>query len=192
MDEYKPNGNSNLEYLDKHNYKRLVLALLSINYLIDKFDALTQQVTGNVDILMLSEEILDRFPEKQFLIPDYGTPYTVDWNCHRGIIMLFVRENIPSICIVTFLWLTDLASLIEELTYYKSPEKPACIDLILTNKPHSFQNSCVVDGSFSHRMVVIVTKMTSRKLRPRVINYRDYKHFNNIRCRKEFLLGRNF
>lgn len=143
MDEYKSNGNSNLEYLDKHNFKRLVLALLSINYLIEKFDALTQKVTGNADILMLSEEILDGFLERQFLIQDYGMPYRVD---------LF----------------------------------------ILTNKAHSFQNLCVVDGSFSYRMVVIVTKMTSQKLRARVINYRDYKHFNNIRCRKDFLLERNF
>ena len=38
----------------------------------------------------------------------------------------------------------DLASPIEGPAYYKSPDKPACIDLILTNKSHSFQNSCVI------------------------------------------------
>ena len=63
----------------------------------NKFDALTQQIIGNVDILMLSETKLDSsFPEGQFLIPGYGAPYRIDRTCHRGGIMLFVREDIPS------------------------------------------------------------------------------------------------
>ena len=41
----------------------------------NKSDALTQQITGNVDILMLSEKKLDSsFPEGQFLIPGYSAP----------------------------------------------------------------------------------------------------------------------
>ena len=35
----------------------------------------------------------------------------------------------------------DLKSLIKESTCYKNPNKPSCIDLILTNKPRSFQHS---------------------------------------------------
>ena len=35
----------------------------------------------------------------------------------------------------------NLNSLIRESTCYKNPENPSCIDLFLTNSPHSFQNS---------------------------------------------------
>ena len=79
----------------------------------------------------------------------------------------------------------DLISLIKEPTCYKNPDNPSCIDLILTNKPLSFQNSCVVKTGLSdfHRMILTVTKMTFQKLKPRVRNYRDYKHFNNERFR---------
>ena len=63
----------------------------------NKFDAFTQQITGNVDILMLSETKLDSsFPESQFLIPGYSAPYRIDRTCHEGGLMLFVREDIPS------------------------------------------------------------------------------------------------
>ena len=37
----------------------------------------------------------------------------------------------------------NLTSLIKEPTCYKNPDNPSCIDLILTNKPFSFQNKNV-------------------------------------------------
>ena len=36
----------------------------------------------------------------------------------------------------------NLTSLIKEPTCYKNPDNPSCIDLILINKPPSFQTSC--------------------------------------------------
>ena len=85
----------------------------------------------------------------------------------------------------------DLTSLIKEPTCYKNPDNPSSIDLILTNKPLSFQNSCVAETGLSdfHRMILTVTKMTFQKLKPRVISYRDYKHFNNETYRNELLSG---
>ena len=38
-----------------------------------------------------------------------------------------------------------------------------------------------------HWMILTVTKMSFQKLKPRVINYRDYKHFNNERFRDGLL-----
>ena len=71
---------------------------------------------------------------------------------------------------------------------YESPEKPSCIDLILTNKPHNFQNSCVIEMYLSdfHRMILTTTKIAFQNLRSRVINYRDYEYFDNENCRKEY------
>ena len=83
----------------------------------------------------------------------------------------------------------DLTSLIKEPTFYKNPDNQSCIDLLLTNKPLSFQNLCVAETGLSdfHRMILTVTKMTFQKLKPRVINCRDYKHFNNERFRDDLL-----
>ena len=83
----------------------------------------------------------------------------------------------------------DLTSLTTEPTCYKTPDNPSCIDLILTNKPLSFQNSRVAETWLSdfHRMILTVTYLTFQKLKPRVKNYRDYKHFNNERFRDDLL-----
>ena len=69
----------------------------------------------------------------------------------------------------------DLKSLIKEPTCYKNPNKPSCIDLILTNKRWSFQHSCVIETVLSdfHKM--------------RVVNNRDYKYFENGKFRTSLL-----
>ena len=71
--------------------------------------------------------------------------------------------------------------MINKPTCYKNPEKPFCIDLVLTNCPRSFQNSCVTETGLSdfHKMVTSVMKTTFRKTEPKAIKYRDYKFFCN-------------
>ena len=39
----------------------------------------------------------------------------------------------------------NFGSLIAEPTCYKNPENPSCIDLILTNRPRSFQDSSMFE-----------------------------------------------
>ena len=69
--------------------------------------------------------------------------------------------------------------MINKPTCYKYPDGPSCIDLILTNCPHSFQNSCVIETGLSdfHKTVVTVMKATYRKLEPRIVYYRDFSIF---------------
>ena len=73
--EYKANSLSqsdnlgNLYSFRKRNLNKLVVARLNINSFRIKFDSLVQKITGNVDILMISETKLDNsFPDGQFLI----------------------------------------------------------------------------------------------------------------------------
>ena len=75
----------------------------------------------------------------------------------------------------------NLKSLIKVPIYYKNPENPSCIDLILKNKPRNFQNSCVIETSLSdfHKMTVTALRMQCRKLKPRALSYRDYMKFPN-------------
>ena len=83
----------------------------------------------------------------------------------------------------------NLKILIKEPTCFKNPNKPSWIDLMLTNKPRSFKHSCVIETglSDSHRMTVTVMKATFEKLQPRVVNYPDYKYFENCRFRTDLL-----
>ena len=80
-----------------------------------------------------------------------------------------------------------LKSLIKDETCYKNSSS---IDLILTNNRCSAQNSCVIETGLSdfHRILVTVMKTSFERLKPKVINYRDYKSFENKLFREELLL----
>ena len=57
----------------------MIIGQLNINSLVNKFDFMVQQSTGNVDILMVSETKLDNsFSVCQFLIDGYGPPSWLD------------------------------------------------------------------------------------------------------------------
>ena len=44
-----------------------------------------------------------------------------------------------------FMSFHNLKTLIKQKTCFKKHENPACIDLILTNSPRSFQNTCAFE-----------------------------------------------
>ena len=77
IDKYKVEpmnmkGIESLKAIRKRNLNRIVVAHLNINSLRNKFDYLIEQITGNIDILMISETKLDSsFPMGQFLINGY-------------------------------------------------------------------------------------------------------------------------
>ena len=75
----------------------------------------------------------------------------------------------------------DLRSITTEPTRFKNPENLTCIDLILTNHPHSFHNSYVIETGLSdfHKMTVAIMKASFQRLQPRIISYKGYKHFQN-------------
>ena len=53
--------------------------------------------------------------------------------------------------------------------------------MILTNRPKSFQSTCVIETGLSdfHRMIVTVLKMHFRKLPPKVIPYKNFSNYDN-------------
>ena len=80
-----------------------------------------------------------------------------------------------------FCQLYDLKHLIKVPTCCKNPENPSIIDLMLTNSPYSYQNSCAIETGLSdfHKMTVTVLKTFFQKKGPNVISYRDYKNYCN-------------
>ena len=74
----------------------------------------------------------------------------------------------------------DLTSLIVISTCFKNPGNPSCIDLILTNKYKSFQNSQTVETGLldCHKMTICVMKSYLLKQAPTLVNYRNFKKFD--------------
>ena len=58
---------------------KLIFAHLNINAIRNKFDLLTEQVSGNIDLLMTSETKIDEsFAVVNFLLPGFSVPYRSD------------------------------------------------------------------------------------------------------------------
>ena len=52
---------------------------------------------SNIDVLLVSEtKIDDSFPNENFLIDGFSTPYRLDRNSNGGGLILFVRKDISS------------------------------------------------------------------------------------------------
>ena len=61
----------------------------------------------------------------------------------------------------------------------KTPDNLSCIDLFLTNRPRSFQNTLTTGISDFDKMVITVMKIFYKKQKPKIIQYRSYKSFDN-------------
>ena len=75
----------------------------------------------------------------------------------------------------------DLKNIVKDKTCFKNPNNPSCIDLFITNKPMSFQNTSTMSTGLSdcHKMVITVLKTTFEKAKPKEIFYRNYKNFDS-------------
>ena len=75
----------------------------------------------------------------------------------------------------------NLKNRIREKPCFKNPNNPSCIDLIITKKSKSFQNSIVIEIGLSdfHKMCITVMKMYYSKQKPSIIHYHKFKDFNN-------------
>ena len=110
------------------------------------------------------------------IIPNYDNIILMgDFNCDPA-----------DLEVIEFCEIFKLKNLIDEPTCFKSLTNPTCIDLILTNRKRSFQDTCIVETRLSgfHQMTLTVLK-TFFKKPPKLILYRDYKNYSNEGFRKE-------
>ena len=84
-----------------------------------------------------------------------------------------------------------LTNIVKVATCYKKSENPITIDLILTNRKNSFQNTTalVVGISDFHKLILTVLTARCHKAKPTIITYRDYKTFNDIILHDELKKG---
>ena len=83
------------------------------------------------------------------------------------------NASVSEKCLEEFCNLNGLTRLIKKPTCFENPDKPTCIDLILTNQPSCFQHNKVLETGLSDIYLLTVTefKMSFQKLLPKLINY---------------------
>ena len=75
----------------------------------------------------------------------------------------------------TFCETFKLKHLVKVPTCFKNLINPKCIDIILTNKVHNFQNTATVEIGLSdhHKLTVTVLKNEIPKIAPKIIKFRN-------------------
>ena len=91
-----------------------------------------------------------------------------------------LNSDLKDGCLNAFSNVNNLKSLNKEPTCFKNPNNPSCIDLFLTNRSKYFQNTSTIETGISdfHKLVVTVLKMFYKKQKPKIIQCRDYRTFN--------------
>ena len=87
-----------------------------------------------------------------------------------------VNETILS----EFLNAYNAKNIVKNKTCFKSIENPSCVDLIITDKPGSFQHTNVFEIGISnhHELVTAVMKAKFTKASSKYVHYHNYKNFN--------------
>ena len=87
---FKCNFENVLKNLRKKSMHKIVVGQININHLM-------ATVSGNIDILMITETKIDStFPVNQFYLNDYNVPYRNDRNTNGGGILVYIRDDIRS------------------------------------------------------------------------------------------------
>ena len=90
-----------------------------------------------------------------------------------------INMEVDTAHMTPFLESYNLHSMIRTKTCFMS-EQGSCIDLMLTNKKHSFMKTQTFDTNESdfHHMIYTMFKSTFVKAPPKLIKYRQFKSFN--------------
>ena len=89
---------------------------LNINSISGKFDQLNCIITGNIDVLVITETNLDdSFPSNQFHVEGFSTPYRQDRNRFGGGILIYIREGIPNKLISKHTFPDDIEGIFVEI-----------------------------------------------------------------------------
>ena len=86
---------SELKNIRLKNVNNIIIPQININSIRNKFELLSHYVSGDIDILIITETKLDKsFPNGQFFLHGYSEPFRLDSNQFGGGLLTFVREDI--------------------------------------------------------------------------------------------------
>ena len=96
--------------------------------------------------------------------------------------------------LLEFLNIHDAKNMVKEKTCFKSINNLTSVDLLISNKEKCFKFATTIDTGLSdfHEMVLVILKKKFEKAKPKVISYRDYRHFDgsSFRCVLRFELSK--
>ena len=89
----------------------------------------------------------------------------------------------------TFCGIYKLNHLVKVPTCFKNPANPKCIDIILTNRIHHFQNTSVIETGLSdyHKLTVTVLKSELAKAAPKIVKFRDLANLDNSKFNSDLV-----
>ena len=106
---------SQFKIIRTRNPSNVIMGNININSLSSKFDQLKVFIQGVFDIFIITETKLDdTFPISQFQIEGYSTPYRIDRNHRGGGVIIYVREDIPSKLLTSYVFPTDIEAIFLE------------------------------------------------------------------------------
>ena len=74
-----------------------ISAHLNINSVRNRSEAHTYIIENNIELLLMSEiKLDDSLPIAQFQMKDFSVPYRYDRNGKRGVLLLYIHEDIQS------------------------------------------------------------------------------------------------
>ena len=102
----------------------------------------------------------------------------LDYYLYDNIIILVDFNTEPKDKFMNeFINMYGIKTVFNESTCYKNVSNPSCIDLILTNRTKSFQNTTAIETGLSDFHKTTIT----------IIQYRYHKNFSNIVFRSELM-----
>ena len=80
-----------------------------------------------------------------------------------------------------FCYVYNCQNIIKDKSCFNNLHNPSCVDLFLTNRTKSFQNSTVIETGLSdfHIISLTVMKLFLKKRGPKIVRYRNYRNFDN-------------
>ena len=92
-----------LDFLrNKHN-KNVLLGYINVNSIRNNLQNRFNGIRDNFDVFSIAETKLDSFfPNAQFLMPGYKTPYRLDVSDTSGGLMVYVKKGLPSLQLTSF------------------------------------------------------------------------------------------
>ena len=93
--------------------KKLIIGHININSIRNKFEILKSMLSEVLDVLMITETKLDdSFPEQQFHIEGFNIPFRLDRNRHGGGLLLYVRNNINTVFLKSYVFPDNIEALL--------------------------------------------------------------------------------
>ena len=90
------------------------------------------------------------------------------------------NSEIVEASVNSFCNLYNLKCLVQEPTCYKTPERPSCIGLFISNCENHFLKTDILETGLSdfHKLIITATTLKFEKQPPQIVTYRNYKNYN--------------